>query len=85
MQLLAAMVTQEHLAEGRVYPPLSMIREVSTKMAVGVIDYAYKHDLAQFHPKPKDVLAHVEKKQYSMDYQSFIPSVYPWPESKSKI
>lgn len=30
------MVTEEHLAEGRLYPPLSTIREVSFKIAVKV-------------------------------------------------
>lgn len=30
------MVTEENLAEGRLYPPLSTIREVSFKIAVKV-------------------------------------------------
>lgn len=30
------MVTEEHLAEGRLYPPLNTIREVSFKIAVKV-------------------------------------------------
>lgn len=32
------MVTEENLAEGRLYPPLSTIREVSLKIAVKVGD-----------------------------------------------
>lgn len=32
------MVTEEHLAEGRLYPPLSTIREVSFRIAVKVGD-----------------------------------------------
>lgn len=32
------MVTEENLAEGRLYPPLSTIREVSFKIAVKVGD-----------------------------------------------
>lgn len=35
-QAIADMVTEEHLAEGRLYPPLSTIREVSFKIAVKV-------------------------------------------------
>ncbi|MEQ2219173.1 hypothetical protein XENOCAPTIV_013644, partial [Xenoophorus captivus] len=31
---IADMVTEEHLAEGRLYPPLNTIREVSFKIAV---------------------------------------------------
>lgn len=37
-QAIADMVTEEHLAEGRLYPPLSTIREVSFKIAVKVSD-----------------------------------------------
>lgn len=39
-QAIADMVTEEHLAEGRLYPPLSDIREVSFKIAVQV-GYAF--------------------------------------------
>lgn len=35
-QALAQLVTEEHLAEGRLYPPLSTIRDVSFKLAVKV-------------------------------------------------
>lgn len=35
-QAIADMVTEENLAEGRLYPPLSTIREVSFKIAVKV-------------------------------------------------
>lgn len=37
-QAIADMVTEENLAEGRLYPPLSTIREVSFKIAVKVCD-----------------------------------------------
>lgn len=35
-QAISDMVTEEHLAEGRLYPPLNTIREVSFKIAVKV-------------------------------------------------
>ena len=35
-QALADLVTEKDLAEGRLYPPLSSIREVSLKLAVKV-------------------------------------------------
>lgn len=35
-QAIAGMVTEENLAEGRLYPPLNTIREVSFKIAVKV-------------------------------------------------
>ncbi len=40
------MVTQEHLDEGRVYPPLNTIRDVSTKIAVHIVEYAYDAGVA---------------------------------------
>lgn len=38
LQAIADMVTEENLAEGRLYPPLNTIREVSFKIAVKVGD-----------------------------------------------
>lgn len=38
---LAACVTDEDLERGSLYPPLSHIREVSLRIAVGVTKYAY--------------------------------------------
>lgn len=38
---LAACVTDADLESGSLYPPLSSIREVSLRIAVGVTKYAY--------------------------------------------
>lgn len=38
---LAASVRDEDLEQGSLYPPLSAIREVSLKIAVGITKYAY--------------------------------------------
>lgn len=40
------MVTEEDLEVGRVYPPLSNIREVSTRIATNLVEYAYRKDIA---------------------------------------
>ncbi|TNN04332.1 hypothetical protein fugu_001361 [Takifugu bimaculatus] len=62
-EAIADMVTEENLAEGRLYPPLSTIREVSFKIAMKVISYAYTHNIASVYPEPKDkesfVLSHI--------------------------
>lgn len=42
-QAIADMVTEENLAEGRLYPPLSTIREVSFKIAVKVGHLFHPH------------------------------------------
>lgn len=38
---LAASVRDEDLEQGSLYPPLSAIREVSLRIAVGITKYAY--------------------------------------------
>lgn len=78
-QTLAEMVTEEHLAEGRVYPPLSTIREVSTKLAAKIIEYAYNEGLATTYPEPADKEHYVRLNQFYTDYESFIPVTYSWP------
>ena len=40
------MVTQEDLDVGRVYPPLSNIRDVSTQIATNLVSYAYRKGIA---------------------------------------
>jgi len=78
-QTLAAMVSDAHLAEGRVYPPLSGVREVSTKIAAKIVDYAYKKDMAATYPEPEDKEEFVRRHQYNTDYESFVPQTYSWP------
>uniref|UniRef100_A0A8C4IZK6 Malic enzyme n=2 Tax=Dromaius novaehollandiae TaxID=8790 RepID=A0A8C4IZK6_DRONO len=76
---IAAEVTEQNLAEGRLYPPLDSIREVSFKIAVKVVDWAYKHDLASWYPEPADKEAFVRRLIYSPDYDSFVIDDYKWP------
>ncbi|KAM3837482.1 NADP-dependent malic enzyme, mitochondrial [Vipera latastei] len=83
-EAIAEEVTQEHLDEGRLYPPLSCIRDVSFKIAVKVVDYAYKHNLASWYPEPEDKEAFVKSLVYSPDYDSFIIDSYQWPEEAMK-
>lgn len=73
------MVTQKHLDEGRLYPPLSTIREVSTTLATSVVEYNYNNGLATFYPEPRDKRAFVEGYQYLTTYDNLIPSTYEWP------
>uniref|UniRef100_A0A8C7R3S6 Malic enzyme n=1 Tax=Oncorhynchus mykiss TaxID=8022 RepID=A0A8C7R3S6_ONCMY len=84
-EAIADMVTEEHLAEGRLYPPLNSIREVSFKIAVKVVDYAYRHNIASLYPEPKDKEAFVLSHVYSPDYDSFIQDTYKWPQDAMKV
>ncbi|XP_054237061.1 NADP-dependent malic enzyme, mitochondrial [Indicator indicator] len=78
---IAAEVTEQNLAEGRLYPPLNSIREVSLKIAVKVVDWAYKHGLASWYPEPADKEAFVKQFVYSPDYDSFVIDDYKWPSA----
>uniref|UniRef100_A0AAQ5Z8K5 Malic enzyme n=2 Tax=Amphiprion TaxID=80969 RepID=A0AAQ5Z8K5_AMPOC len=84
-EAIADMVTEEHLAEGRLYPPLSTIREVSFRIAVKLINYAYKHNIASVYPEPKDKEAFVLSHIYSPDYDSFSLDTYSWPQEAMKV
>lgn len=84
-EAIAEDVTAENLAEGRLYPPLSSIREVSFKIAVRIVDYAYKNNLASWYPEPKDKEAFVRSLVYSPDYDSFTIENYQWPQNAMQI
>lgn len=79
---MAELVTQADLDEGRVYPPLSKIRETSTHLSTRLIEYAYKEKLAFAYPEPADKRAFIKQHQYSPEYDDFLPEVYEWPEEQ---
>ncbi|KAJ7408875.1 NADP-dependent malic enzyme, mitochondrial [Willisornis vidua] len=79
LQVIADEVTEQNLAEGRLYPPLNSIRDVSLKIAVKIVDWAYKHGFASRHPEPADKEAFVKQLIYSPDYDSFLLDDYRWP------
>lgn len=84
-QSLASQVTKKDLEEGRLYPPLSTIREVSTKVAVHLAEYAYKHRCALRYPEPEDKEKFIRAYQYKTDYETFVPAFYDWPGHKVKL
>jgi len=57
-RVLAELVTEDDLAQGRVYPPLSSIREVSSRIAVAVADVAFERGLTSVS-RPLDLYAAV--------------------------
>ncbi|MFH1016974.1 MAG: NAD-dependent malic enzyme [Pseudomonadota bacterium] len=68
---LAKTVTEEDLATGCLFPPLTKIRDVSAHIAAAVVEVAHKRDLATL-PRPKDVLAHVKAEQYQPVYKKYV-------------
>lgn len=75
---LAVQVSDEQLANGTIYPPLSTIREVSLKLAVKVAEHAYKTNLATVMPEPADKVTMISERLYDPSYISFVPRTYSW-------
>ncbi|KAM4049081.1 NAD-dependent malic enzyme, mitochondrial isoform 1-T3 [Anomaloglossus baeobatrachus] len=81
---LAEQLTAEELEQGRLYPPLSNIREVSICIAVKVMEFVYRNGMAFQYPEPLEKNAYVRSKVWSTDYDSFLPELYDWPEYASR-
>lgn len=69
-RVLASQVTDEDLAEGRVYPQLSRIREVSALIAAAVAELAYREGLAE-GDVPADLLATVQAAMFEPLYPHY--------------
>ncbi|CAG2213507.1 E1.1.1.40 [Mytilus edulis] len=80
-QTLSGLVTQKNLDEGRVYPPLSDIREVSVRIATSLAEYAYSTGAAAAYPEPENKEEFIRNYLYHTEYESFIPETWTWPES----
>ncbi|XP_068167738.1 NAD-dependent malic enzyme, mitochondrial [Antennarius striatus] len=77
---LAAQLTDKDLEDGRLYPPLSKIREVSLQMAVKVVEYVYSKGMAFRYPEPIDKNGFVRATVWNTDYDSLLPETYDWPD-----
>lgn len=64
---LAASVDENEIDKGILYPPLTVIRDVSTQIAVAVAEKAYATGLARA-PKPADLKAAISALQYDPTY-----------------
>ncbi|NXR42341.1 MAOX enzyme, partial [Zosterops hypoxanthus] len=84
-EVIAQQVTEENLREGRLYPPLVTIQDVSLKIAVRIAEEAYRKNTASTYPQPKDLEAFVRSQVYSTDYNSFVADSYAWPEEAMKV
>lgn len=65
---LAALVEPADLAVGRVYPPLTKIREVSLRIATAVSEAAYRDGLALRTP-PTDIAADIRMRMFNPVYR----------------
>ncbi|XP_062864680.1 NAD-dependent malic enzyme, mitochondrial-like [Trichomycterus rosablanca] len=86
-KILAEQLTDEELNQnqGRLYPPLSNIREVSLQMAVrirfvfihthNVVEFLYSKGMAFRYPEPLDKEAYVRSIVWNTEYDSFLPDI----------
>nr|XP_046254987.1 NADP-dependent malic enzyme isoform X3 [Scatophagus argus] len=84
-EALAHMVTEKDLKEGRLYPSLSSIGDVSRKLAVKIMEYAYEHNMATLRPEPSDKEAYVRSLTYRTNYDEFAVDSYRWPEDSMTV
>lgn len=68
---LANLVTQDDLDQGRIFPALTRIREVSLAIATAVAEVVYARGLTDM-PRPKDLSAHVQAQMYDPSYKSYV-------------
>ncbi|KAI2798843.1 NADP-dependent malic enzyme [Blomia tropicalis] len=69
---LAAQVTQAELNDGRLYPSLGKIHDVTREIAADLCNYFYEEKLATFMPEPLDKYSFLKSHQYEPIYdQSF--------------
>jgi len=68
---LANAVSEADLAQGRIYPPLTKIKEVSTAIATAVAEVAYNQGIAR-KPKPDDFPAFIKSQIYEPKYRPYV-------------
>ena len=70
---LSKEVSEEDLAKGTLYPPLSSIRSVSLRIAVELANKAWEQGLAGID-KPSDPETHIAQMMYSPEYPNMTAS-----------
>jgi len=68
---LANAVSEADLAQGRIYPSLTSIREVSAAIATAVAEVAYNQGIAR-KPKPDDLPAFIKSQMYEPKYRLYV-------------
>jgi len=74
---LAEQVTDKNIQEGRIYPPLSLIRDVSLKIAAKTAQYFYVESLATVRPEPENKILFIRGVQYDHTYEGNNLLKYP--------
>jgi len=67
---LASLLREDELAEGRIYPSLKRIHEVSLKIAVAVAEEVYASKLTR-QPRPADLTAFIQSQMFKPEYPDY--------------
>ena len=80
-EALANLVTDKDLQVGRMYPPLSSLKDCSIKIAIKVAEDGYKDGTASTYPKPENIEAFIRDQLYDYNYDTYssVPARYSWP------
>jgi malate dehydrogenase (oxaloacetate-decarboxylating)(NADP+) len=68
---LADLVSEDDLAQGRIFPSLTRIREVSAVIATAVAEVAFKRSLTKMN-RPSDLSAHIKAQMYDPTYKEYV-------------
>ncbi|CAF1360380.1 unnamed protein product [Adineta steineri] len=82
-QKLGELVSQEDLDEGRVYPPVPAIHEVTVKIATHLAEHLYQTKKAWNYPEPQNKEEFIRMQLYDTSYEYFGPKTWKWPEQHS--
>ena len=72
-RVLASLLREEELAEGRIYPSLKRIHEVSLAIAVGVAEVVYAGKLTD-QPRPADLTSFIRSHMFKPEYPDYSKS-----------
>jgi malate dehydrogenase (oxaloacetate-decarboxylating)(NADP+) len=70
-ETLASCVTKDDLAQGRIFPALTRVRELSALIAAAVAGVVYERGLAS-EPEPADLLERMRSLQYKPVYKRYV-------------
>ncbi|XP_010526436.1 PREDICTED: NADP-dependent malic enzyme 1 isoform X2 [Tarenaya hassleriana] len=70
-EALAGQVKEEDYKKGKIYPPFSVIREISARIAANVANKAYELGLGTRLPRPRDMVKCAESSMYSPTYRPY--------------
>ncbi|XP_026318543.1 NADP-dependent malic enzyme-like [Hyposmocoma kahamanoa] len=75
----ANFVQESDLNVGRIYPPLSDVRQVSFQIAMDICKICYEDGLATHFPKPTDFKQFIGNHTYNLKYPSYLPEFFDYP------